>query len=169
MEVVDMSGTVMRKDRTVEVDTTGISQVDGFVHRRVRRAWAVSWFGLVVLGVANGAIRQSVYADALGDLRAHQVSTVTLLLLLAIYLWTVDRRWPTPSMRFALQTGGLLAAATIAFEIVFGMYLRPDPLTLGQVLHDYDVTAGRVWVLVPLFLMTGPALMRRLRTRHTGA
>lgn len=164
-----MTGTLTQTDRTVGLELARTNQMDALLHRRIRRAWTLSWFGLAALGVANGAVRQGAYADALGDLRAHQVSTVTLLLLLAVYLWSVDRRWPSPSTRFALQTGGLLAAMTITFEVIFGMYLRPDPLTLAQVLHDYDVTSGRVWALIPLFLMAGPALIRRLRTRHSDA
>jgi hypothetical protein len=44
------------------------------------------------LGVANAAVRQLVYADRVGELAAHQISTVTLLGALTYYIWLLDQR-----------------------------------------------------------------------------
>ena len=37
----------------------------------------IAWFGIVVLGLANATIRQLAYARYVGDLAAHQISTLT--------------------------------------------------------------------------------------------
>ena len=42
------------------------------------------WFVLVIVAIINGAIRNEVYKDALGDLRAHQLSTLTGIILPSI-------------------------------------------------------------------------------------
>jgi hypothetical protein len=53
------------------------------------RPWLVAWLGLPVLGIANGAIRDVTYKRVAGELPAHQLSTATLVVLMAAYLWYV--------------------------------------------------------------------------------
>jgi hypothetical protein len=45
--------------------------------------WLVGWLGGSVMGVTNGVVRELVYADRVGDLTAHQLSAVSLTLLMA--------------------------------------------------------------------------------------
>ena len=52
--------------------------------RRLRRdrllgRWIAAWLGATALGVANAGVRELVYADRVGKLAAHQISTATLL------------------------------------------------------------------------------------------
>ena len=47
-----------------------------------RRRWISASLGAAALGVANGASREALYADAVGDEAAHVISTGTLLGLL---------------------------------------------------------------------------------------
>ena len=51
----------------------------------------------------------------LGDLTAHQLSTVTLLVFLAAYMCAVERWRRLPSTRTALQVGLLWAGLTVLF------------------------------------------------------
>ena len=53
----------------------------------VRRRWLTAWLGLAALGVANGIIRELAYAGTVGDHAAHQLSTVTLVAMIAGYTW----------------------------------------------------------------------------------
>jgi hypothetical protein len=46
------------------------------------RGWATAWLGVVVLASVNGVLHR-LYVGSLGELRAHQVSTLVLLILLA--------------------------------------------------------------------------------------
>jgi len=54
--------------------------------------YLLAWLGLPLIGIINGVIRQLVYRDALGDLTAHQLSTVTGILFFGLYIW-LPSRW----------------------------------------------------------------------------
>jgi hypothetical protein len=70
------------------------------------RPWLVAWLGLPVLGIANGALRDATYKRATGELAAHQLSTGTLLALMATYLWVLEGRWPIRTSREAFAPSG---------------------------------------------------------------
>jgi hypothetical protein len=42
-----------------------------------------AWLGATTLGLANAGVRELGYADRVGELAAHQISTATLLAALA--------------------------------------------------------------------------------------
>ncbi len=44
------------------------------------------WFVLVAVAIINGIIRNEVYKDSLGDLRAHQLSTLTGIILFGLVI-----------------------------------------------------------------------------------
>lgn len=124
------------------------------------RRWISSWLGAAALGVANGASREALYADATGDEAAHLISTSTLLTLLGASMWLLQRRWPLASRQEALWVGAAWAAMTVAFEFGFGHWVAGD--SWSALLENYDVTAGKVWVVVPVAMAAGPELARRL-------
>lgn len=133
--------------------------------RRVRRSravrsWALAWGGAAAIGVANAALREAAFSD-LGDVGAHQLSTVTLLVFLTAYMWAIERWRELPSTRTALQVGLLWASLTVLFEFMLGRYVTKQPLS--ELLAAYDVASGRLWALVPLWMAVGPLAVRRLR------
>ena len=85
-----------------------------------------------------------------------------LLAVLAGYQRWLSGRFPLPSTRAALQVGAAWTAMTLAFEVGFGRLV--EQLSWAQVLAD-DLTRGRIWVLVPVELLVGPATVRALRLR----
>jgi hypothetical protein len=115
--------------------------------------YLLAWFPMVLIAVANGALR-----EAWGVPR--QLSTIVLIVLLALYMAAVLRRWPLASARQALGVGALWAALTLVFEFGLG---RATGLSWSQMLAEYDVTAGRLWPLVPLALAVGPYLLFKMR------
>ena len=134
--------------------------------RRLRRnrllgRWIAAWLGATALGVANAGVRELVYADRVGELAAHQISTATLLAALTSYIWLVDQRWPVPTTRTALAIGGIWAALTILFEFGLGHYVMRSPWS--DLLANYNLADGRIWVLVPVWMGVGPATLQRLR------
>jgi hypothetical protein len=131
---------------------------------RRARPWLVGWVGLPVLGVANGALRDATYKQVTGELAAHQLSTATLLALMAAYLWALEGRWPIRTSREAFTIGGSWAVLTILFEFGFGHYVVGD--AWSSLLRAYNLADGRVWAAVPLWVLVGPELIRRLRARR---
>ena len=125
--------------------------------------WVAAWPGGAVLGAVNGTAREKLYARRLGDLRAHQVSTATLVGLLGAYFAALERRWPLGSRREALQVGAAWAAMTSAFEFGFGHWVAGEEWS--ELLADYDITRGRVWGLVLAWTALGPLAVREAGAR----
>jgi hypothetical protein len=109
---------------------------------------------MLVIAVANGALRQATFAKHMTELRAHQLSTLIGSVLIGLFIWFVIRSWPPSSGRQALGIGLVWLLLTIVFEFFMGLVLARKPLS--QVLHDYNLPAGRVWVLFITWLALAP-------------
>jgi hypothetical protein len=129
-----------------------------------RRAWTIGWFGAAGLAVANGMLRDLVYRPRTDELTARQLSTVSLLMLLAAYLWWLDQCWPIPTAASAVRVGAAWTVTTLLFEFGLGHYVEHKPWSV--LLADYNLTSGRIWLLIPLWVALGPSVVRRLRTRE---
>ena len=127
------------------------------------RRYVLAWVAMVGIAVANGALRQVTFASAMPELRAHQLSTLLGAVLIGAFMWVVIWRWPPSSSREAIAIGLLWVALTVAFESLMGLVLLQRPL--AHVLADYNVFAGRVWVLFLLWLAGAPRLFVRVRAR----
>lgn len=123
----------------------------------------LAWFGMMVLAVLNGGIRDLVYSQSLGGPAAHQVSTVTLILLLAGYFWLVVRIVPFRSRRHAWAIGLLWFALTEIFEFGMGI-LAGKPWS--ELLQAYNLFAGELWILIPLWVLVGPPVFFRYVQRR---
>lgn len=115
-----------------------------------------AWLGMMLLAILNGLIRERFYSYRFGELAAHQVSTVTLLLLLAGYVVLLAQFWSLRTITEALITGVLWLVMTLAFEWGFGRYVAGH--SWQRLLADYNLTAGRIWVLIPLWMLIAPLL-----------
>src|SRR5688572_10106476 len=120
--------------------------------------WAVAWGGAAALGIANGTTRDLVYKNRVGDLAAHQISTGTLITVLAWYSRNLQRRWPIPTAGDAARIGGIWVSATVLFEFVFGHYVAGE--SWADLFRAYDVRKGRVWAAVPISMAVLPAVVR---------
>ena len=124
--------------------------------------WVKGWLGVLAMAIANGALRNVVTQPLWGEEAARRVATVVLLVAMALYVWWFEHRHPLPSARLAWQVGVAWTVMTLTFE--FGLGLATG-LSWSTMLADYDLVAGRIWVLVPLFTAVAPALARNLRLR----
>ena len=119
------------------------------------------WCGLLCLAVLNGALREAVLIPRAGDAAGHQISTVTLCVLILLLSWgTVT--WVRPlSARDAWAIGGLWVGLTVAFEFLAGHYVFGNPWS--RLLEDYNVFRGRIWVLVLVTTAVAPWVTARAR------
>lgn len=115
---------------------------------------------MLVLAIANGTLREFVYKKYTGELAAHQLSTITLCILFALYIGFVIRKFPPVSESNALLLGSFWTYLTLLFEFGFGRY-RGNSWHL--LLHDYNVLEGRIWLLVPVWVFIAPWIFYRLR------
>lgn len=127
-----------------------------------RRALVV-WLGLLLIAVGNGLFREAVLIPRLGELSGRQASTVILSLAIFV-LALLAIRWVGPRRaRDAWRVGGMWLVLTLVFEFGFG---RLRGRSWPELLADYDVAAGRIWILVLMVTMMSPWLAWRLRARH---
>jgi hypothetical protein len=119
------------------------------------------WLPMIAIAILNGAAREAVLTKRLGDLRARQLSTITLVALLGIYIWCIIPVAAPASGMEAGAIGLLWLALTIAFEFFFGHYVSKQPWR--KLLEDYNPAAGRIWALVPFWVAVAPYLFYRLR------
>ena len=116
--------------------------------------YTLFWLGMPVVAILNALIREKVYKDAIGELAAHQLSTITLIILIGIYTWLVSLGWKLQSAGDALIVGGIWLALTVAFEFGFGRLVMKHPWE--RLFHDYNISKGRIWVLVLLWTLMAP-------------
>jgi hypothetical protein len=119
--------------------------------------YTIAWLPMVCIAIMNGAIRELSYGKFLSELRAHQVSSVSVILLLGLYVWFLTRRWRLQSQTQAIAIGLIWLCLTIAFEFLFGHYVVNhswERLTL-----DYNVFEGRLWMFVLVWIATAPYIM----------
>ena len=126
--------------------------------------WVAAWPGGAVLGVLNGTAREKLYARRVGDAHAHQISTVSMLCLLAAYFAALDARWPLRTRREAAAAGAAWAAITAAFELGFGHWVAGEDWQ--DLLAEYDLSKGRLWSFVLVWTAVGPLAVAALRDRE---
>jgi hypothetical protein len=126
--------------------------------------YVLAWLPMVAIAIANGALREAWYARDMGELQAHQLSTLIALVLLGGYIAIVMRLWRPASSRQAIAVGLMWLALTLAFEFLFGHYVARRPW--DALLHDYSILAGRVWLAVPMLVAVAPYLFHRSLARR---
>jgi hypothetical protein len=99
--------------------------------------YVLTWIPMLVIAVANGALRQATFATMMPELRAHQLSTLIGSVFIGLFIWLVIRTWPPSSGSQALLVGRVWLLLTVVFECFMGVVLAHR--SLSQVLHDYNL------------------------------
>ena len=123
--------------------------------------YVLAWLPLVMIAMINGALRESLYGQYLGEVRAHQVSTVTGVLLFGIYIWALVRYMRPDSSNQSIVIGIVWLGMTVAFEFIFMHYVAGRSWEV--LLNDYNIFAGRVWVVVLIWIAVAPYVFYRLQ------
>jgi len=118
------------------------------------------WLPLVIIAVANGTIRQIGFQNALGDLHAHQLSTVIGIILFGIYIYWRIKKWKLDSQSEAIKIGLIWMGLTVGFEFALGRLVLDRDWSL--LFNDYNILEGRVWVLVLFWVAIAPILFYRI-------
>lgn len=110
---------------------------------------------MLLLAIGNGTVRDLWYKKQMGELAAHQLSTVILMILLGIYMWLIMVKFPPQSVKYAIAIGLFWALLTLIFEFGFGLLWGHSWSVL---LIDYHVLKGRIWILIPVWISLFPYL-----------
>lgn len=124
------------------------------------RAVAV-WFAVLALASVNGAAREAWLIPRMGQAVGRALSTVILGTLVFLVTW-LTIGWIRPATAGqALAIGALWLLLTLAFEFLAGHYLFHQPW--GVLLEDYDLSRGRIWIVVLIVVLIAPLWTARLR------
>ena len=124
--------------------------------------YVAAWIPMVCIALANGALRDGWYGKHLGALQAHQLSTVSGVVLFGVYIWVVVRLWRPASGGQAVIIGLVWLALMAAFELLLGHDVARGPWS--RLRKDYDLFAGRLWLVVLVWITIAPYLFYRLQT-----
>jgi hypothetical protein len=116
----------------------------------------VVWFVMLVIASANGGVREAFLIPELGAVVGRAVSSVSLSLLILLLTFGAIRWIQPESARDAWIIGGVWVILTLAFEFLAGHYLFGNPW--NQLLEDYNVLRGRIWILVLVTTFVAPRL-----------
>lgn len=120
----------------------------------------VLWFLLVILAAANGVIRVFGYKPFVGELAAHQISTLIFIVVIFIVSYFAFRKNINKISDDVLLLIGLIwIILTEAFEFLAGHYLFGN--SWEKLLADYNIFFGRIWILVLLAIFIAPYAVGR--------
>jgi hypothetical protein len=122
--------------------------------------YTMAWIPMILIGISNGILRESTYGKYLDELRAHQISTLTGILLFSLYIGTLVHFWGLESASQAITIGLIWLILTVAFEFLFGHFIAG--YSWSRLLQDYNILAGRVWILVLFAITFTPFLFYKL-------
>ena len=120
----------------------------------------IVWAGILVLAIANGALREAVLIPKLGTPAGLVLSGLLLsaLIVAVAYLslpWLETRRLPH---LFGIGLGWL--ALTVVFEFSFGLW---QGKTWPVLLEAYTFKSGNIWPLVLGVIAFAPYAAAKLR------
>lgn len=124
--------------------------------------YVLAWVPMVFIAIGNGALREAWITPRLGELHGRQLSTVILIALFAAYIWGVTKILPIRTGREALAIGAVWLALTLGLEFALGRFV--SGLSSREMLAEYDLTDGRLWALVPLWVAIAPYVFYKIRS-----
>jgi hypothetical protein len=121
----------------------------------------IVWVVLLLLAIANGALREGLIVPRVGTSTGHVLSPIALCAGILLLSWLLIE-WVHPvTSRDAWMIGAVWVVLTLAFEFLAGHYLFGHPWS--RLLADYNVLRGRIWVLVLVTTAVAPTIVARAR------
>lgn len=122
------------------------------------------WPIFLVTAVSLGAFREDVIAPAFGEQTAHVVGTLLFVSVMLAIQWVfVARVRAAVSPKDLWLVGVMWTTMTMCFEFGFFHFVAGVPWE--KLLADYNIFAGRLWVLVLLTTLCGPRLIYSILRR----
>lgn len=121
------------------------------------------WLPMIVIAFANATLRELVFISRYDASEAHQLSTLTLIILCALYVWFMFPLFHIHNTKQALSAGGIWVILTVMFEFTLGRFTQRS---WEYLLQDYNLLNGRIWSIFLLCLLLMPYTVYRFRKRE---
>jgi hypothetical protein len=116
------------------------------------------WLAFIPIAFVNGAIRETVYLPFTGDLVAHQISTGIAAICFLLLTWFLLRNTVHDmNTRTLFSVGIMWVMLTVVFEFLLGLL---SGASWQKMLHDYDLSSGRIWPLFLMIVLLAPFLVK---------
>ena len=119
------------------------------------------WFLLLIIAIANAAGREKIINPRCSEHAGHVISSFTLSAFIFLLCLALIHVIGLSSARQYLILGGCWVVMTVAFEFLFGHFFMGHPWS--RLFNDYNIFAGRVWLLVLVSTLFSPYLAARIR------
>jgi len=125
------------------------------------------WLPMIPIAILNGMLREFGYKEYVGELAAHQISTVIGIVLIGLYIFLIFRFLKITSKTNAFQIGITWLAFTVLFEFGFGYFVMGHPFS--KLISDYNIFEGRVWALFLIWLVLAPYLIYKRKLQRNNS
>lgn len=130
----------------------------------IRKA-ILAWLLMIPVAILNGGLRQALFVPAVGELAGHQLSVLTgSAAFFGVIYAMLHRDAPRYSDRWLLGLGAVWVAATIVFEFGFGHWVMGN--SWSRLMADYNIFAGRLWVVVLMVIGIAPLAVKRIASHR---
>lgn len=116
----------------------------------------IVWFGLLALAIGNGAAREAFLTPRVGSGLGHGISTIALSIAILLVGWFAIPWIGPQSVQESWLIGVIWVTMTVAFEFLGGHFIFGRPWNL--LLADYNILAGRIWVMVLIVSLVTPVV-----------
>ena len=120
-----------------------------------------TWFLFMILAIINAGIRNGVYKPVVGELTAHQLSTIIFMAMILIVTYLVFK---FSNLKLNTQEtfiiGTIWLVLTICFEFLAGHYIFGNPW--DKLFADYNILKGRIWSFVLITTFFAPYITNKL-------
>lgn len=124
------------------------------------RAFLV-WVTVLLLANVNGGLRELVLIPRIGPNAGHVLSTLLLAVVVLAVAWNTVHWIGVSTSSQAIIAGVMWLLLTLAFEFGAGHFLFHKPWK--ELVADYNVSAGRIWIIVPIITLFALEIARRFR------
>lgn len=121
----------------------------------------VLWFGILVLAVLNGGLRENVLNPALGGVAGQLVSGTVLSICIVLIAWLAIPWFGALTEPEYLYIGVLWLILTVNFEFSFGRFVLDQ--SWAELFDAYRFRGGNIWPIVLACTFIAPWLAARMR------
>ena len=123
-----------------------------------------TWFIFMILAIINAGIRNEVYKPVVGDLVAHQISTIIFIILILVVTFLVLKISKIKLNNFqTIIMGTIWLVLTIMYEFIAGHFVFGN--SFDKLFADYNILNGRVWSFVLVITFFAPYISNKLLRR----
>lgn len=121
----------------------------------------LTWLLFIPVAILNGVVRERLYKQIVGELAAHQMSTLILSIAFIIFArYMITDILLSANTGVVIMIGFVWVILTVIFEFGFGRYV--DQETWDRLLANYNIFKGRIWSLFLLVELLTPFIIKLL-------